>query len=491
MKVLLIQPNSAEEVNKEYLSLQYPVNLGYIAAVLRKNGDEVRMVDFNTINRKKLPEIVAEFGPELAGITAMTSSINNAKSIISEIKKINKNIITVLGGVHASALPLETMKNIKALDYLVFGEGEMTMAELSGNISIGKGNESVNGLVWRSNGRIIKNSPRALIEDLNTIPFPARDLLPMELYAKHHVSRGFSRAELKIVEIITSRGCPNRCIFCAGHINYGNKLRFRSFENIAAEIAECIKKYGTNHISIEDDTFTINRELVGKLCGFLSEKKMTWNCNARVNTVDYEMLKLMAASGCRKISFGVESGNPEILKKIKKGITIPAVIKAVSDAKKAGVRFVECTFMIGSHVDETPETVNDTIKLIYELMPDFIAVSIMCPYPGTEIYDIMKEKGCLNENPDWSQFSFFGDLKRYKKLPHLSLAQMSALQHKILKEYYGSPKYIISQLRQMRTFNEMKYFGRLGILFVKEMAFKKMPAVDSHLDAHAKPPLQE
>jgi len=443
MKILLIQPSGTEEVSKEYVSLQYPINLGYIAAALIKNNHEVKMIDFNIINQKKLHYFISKYHPDLIGLTTMTSSIYNVKGIISKIKRINKKIITVLGGIHASALPIQTMKEIKDLDYLVLGEGERTIVDLIKHITSKKRLDNVEGIVFRKKGKIIKNRPRALIENIDTIPFPARDLLPMESYSKRHVSKGFSRKDMKIIEIITSRGCPNNCIFCASRINYGSRLRFRSYENIVNEIKECIEKYGITHISIEDDTFTINKNLVMKLCQFFNNKNLTWNCNTRVNTVDYDLLKIMAKSGCKKISFGVESGNAKILKKIKKGITLPQVIKAVKNAKKAGIRHVECTFMIGSHIDETLDQVYATFKLIYKLMPDIIMVSIMCPYPGTEIYKMMVDKKYLEKNPDWSQFSFYGDLKRYKRITHLTSKQMFRLQHKILKEYYSSPKYIL------------------------------------------------
>ena len=473
MKILLIQPNCAEEVDKEYVSLQYPINLGYIAAVLQKQGHKVNMIDFNVMDRKKLGFFISKFKPELIGLTALTSSIHHAKEIICEIKKINKKIITVLGGIHASALPIKTMKEIKDLDYLVFGEGEKTIVELVEKRSNKKSIESVRGVLFRKKRKIIKNKPRELIKNLDSIPFPIRNLLPMKLYEKQHVSRGFSRKRKKIMEIMTSRGCPNRCIFCAGHINYGFSVRFRNYKNIIEEINEAIKKFKITHISIEDDTFTLNKELVKRLCNFFKKKNLTWNCNARVNTVDYELLKKMAKSGCKKIVFGVESGNPEILQKIKKGITVQQVIKSVKEAKKAKIRYVECDFMIGAHIDETLETVNDTNKLIHTLMPDFLSVSIMCPFPGTEIYKLMVENNYLSKKPDWSQFSFFGDLKRYERIKYLTSKQMVELQHKILKKYYSSLKYIFFQLIQIRSLDEIKYFAKLAVSFLQEFILKK------------------
>ena len=173
----------------------------------------------------------------------------------------------------------------------------------------------------------------------------------------------------------------------------------------------------------------------------------------------------MKRSGCKKIAFGIESGNPETLKKTKKGITIEQAIRAVKEAKRAGIRYVECDFLIGSHVDETLENVQDSIRLINKLKPDFLAVSIMCPYPGTEIYRLMIEMGYLPENPDWSQFSHFGHLKRYERLTHLSSDMMHELQQDIIRRYYSSPKYILSQMYQMRSFAEVRYFFRMGLSF--------------------------
>ncbi len=449
--------------------MQYPINLGYLASSLIRAGHEVRMLDFNVIPVAELGNTMAEYNPELVGLTAMTSAIGNAGKIIRQIKAISGAQV-VIGGVHASALPVETMESIPELDFLVFGEGEVTLVELAEIVERKSSAEGVAGVVYQDGGRIVKNMPRPLIEDLNTLPFPARHLLPMQLYVSHHVSRGFSRSSLRIMELMTSRGCPNKCIFCAGHHNYGNRLRFRDYENIAAEIEECRAKYGITHISIEDDTFTINRNLVVKLCRFLHERRISWNCNTRVNTVDYELLKLMAWSGCKKVVFGVESGSPEMLIKCKKAITVDDAITAVRDAKRAGIRYVECDFLLGCHPDETLEDINQTIALIHKLRPDFLAVAVMAPYPGTEINRIMREKGLLGENPDWSQFSHYGDLNRYERLVNLTSRQLVDLQRKILKDYYSSPRYILSQALQTRTLSEVKFFAKMAWLFLKEFA---------------------
>jgi len=474
MRILLIQPGGTIFTNNNFTSLQFPLSLGYIASVLINAHHNVKMLDLNVMDTQELGILIKQSHPEVVGLTAFSSSIFNAKKIIDEVKEYDENIITILGGVHASALPMETMEEIKNLDFLVFGEGEVTVVQLLDYLTNNSDLKEVEGIVFRNKDSIIMNNPRALIEDLDTIPFPVRHLLPFELYSHgRHVTRGLPRENYRTIELITSRGCPNKCIFCASHINYGQKVRFRSFQNIATEIDENIKRYGITHVDFEDDTFTINKLLVKRLCVFLKKRKLTWNCLTRINNVDYNLLKFMADSGCIKVSFGVESGNPEILKKIKKGITIPQIIKSVKDAKKAGIHYVECFFIIGVHPDESLEQIKDTVKLISKLQPDSLTLSIMSPYPGTEIFEMMKQRGYISEKPDWSQFSVFGNLNRYKRLRYLSPTQLYQLQRKILRNYYLSPKYLFSQIVKLRKFSEIKYFMAMTKLFLQQIVFGK------------------
>ena len=272
---------------------------------------------------------------------------------------------------------------------------------------------------------------------------------------------------------MTSRGCPNRCIFCAGHINYGVSLRFRGFDNIAREIEDCVRRYGINHISIEDDTFTLKRELVETLCDFFKSRKLTWNCNSRVNTITPELLKKMADSGCKKISFGVESGSPRILELVKKGITCEQIRSAFKMAKAAGIKYVEGTFILGSHIDEKIEDIEMTKKLILELMPDFAMLSVMCPFPGTEIYDDMRREDLLPVKPDWERFSFFIEGVKYERLRHLTHAELNKIQKDFIREYFVSPKYIWSQVKKFRSFADFGYFANLGIAYFKKFFLGK------------------
>lgn len=472
MKILLIQPRGTEDTRAEYVSTQFPINLGFIAAVLRNDGHEIRLLDLNVCDID-LKKYLADFSPQAVGITAMTPAVMSAGEAAKTVKASDPEIITILGGVHASALPYETMAEFPAIDILVFGEGEETAVELARAIENKKELSGILGIIFRQNGGLVKTAPRALIKNLDSVPFPARDLIDMSLYKKSHVSRGFSRRYLNIAEIMTSRGCPNRCIFCAGHINYGTSLRFRSFESIAAEIKEVMERYGVNHIDIEDDTFTLNRALVEKLCGFFKENKLTWNCNSRVNTVTRELIKKMADCGCQKISFGVESGSPRILGLIKKGITIPQIQQAFAWAKQSGIKYIEGTFILGCHIEETRDDIEMTKNLIWELMPDFAMLSVMCPFPGTEVYDDMKREGLLPEHPNWADFSFFISREKYKRLKYLTHAELNKIQKDFIKQYFISPKYIWSQIKKIKSWSEAGYFINLGMAYFKKILLEK------------------
>lgn len=473
--VLLINPQATEIIDKEYISTELPNNLLCIASVLEQEGAEVKLIDFCVKKFKKEEFIyfLKRFCPNIIGFTSMTPSIDSVKQIARIIKgEYDKKALVILGGAHVTAIPERTLRDIPEIDIGVIGEGEETTREIYSLHIQNKPFKNVNGIAYRNENRINVNPKRELIMNLDAIPFPARHLVNIEDYKKSHVDRGISRKQARVMEIMTSRGCPNRCIFCAGHINYGCKVRFRSFDNIISEIEFLIKRYKINHLYIEDDTFTLNRELVKKLCSYFKKKRLSWNCNSRVDTVDFKTIKMMKDSGCLKISFGVESGSQRILKLIKKNISLKQIKEAFKNANKAGIRYVEGTFMLGSHPDERKEDIDITLKLIRELMPDFVSLSVMSPYPGTEVYNIMINEKLLSGDERWSDFVFIDKLP-YKKLNHFSSSQLLKIQENFLKRYYSSPKYIIKQIIKIRRFGELIYFMNLGFAFFSRFILNK------------------
>jgi len=476
LRVLLLQPPRPEAVDKEYLATQIPINLCYLAAVLEKAQAEVRIIDYfvDDYTAELLTNELRDFRPDIVGIGSFTSSIKYVEPIARTVKLFNPRIVTLLGGVHLSALPQQTMPDVPSIDLGVVGEGEETLKEIYLAIKNGLPLCDIDGICYREDGRTVLTPRRALIENLDDIPFPARHLVPLEKYKRAHVSRGFSRKYLNIMELFTSRGCPNKCIFCAGHVNYGFKLRYRSFENIRAEILLLREQYGIDHITFDDDTLTINRDLVVQVSSLLKEYNITFDCNARVNTVDYELLKHMKNCGCKKVSFGVESGSPRMLKLLKKGITVEQVKHAFRMAKKAGIKYIEGTFMMGGHPDETLEDVEMTRKLMFELMPDFISMSIIIPFPGTETCNLMVQRGLLSEKPDWANYTFNVHKKLpFERLTYLTASQLIALQAHIIKSYYMNPVYLLRKVLGIRSLRDLAYFVKLGRQFFSLFMLKK------------------
>jgi radical SAM superfamily enzyme YgiQ (UPF0313 family) len=397
----------------------------------------------------------------------MTHSILTGAKLAEFVKQANSSIVTVVGGAHLTAIPERTLEEFPSFDIGVVGEGELTILELCERIRDNLAIDGIKGICHRKNGRIVVEPRRELIKDLDEIPFPARQLVDYRLYKRSHASRGFSRKSINIVEIMTSRGCPNQCTFCAGHLAYGFNVRFRSAENILGEVKECIEKYGITHVSIEDDSFTLKKELVHELCEGFKQLNLTWNCNTRVNYVDKDMLKAMADSGCQKIQFGIESGSPRILKLIRKNIDLEHAKKIVGICREVGIPLVEAAFIIGSHPSETIEDVKMTERVIRDLDPDFIMVAVLCPFPGTEIYREMREKGFL-KNEDWSTFILFGEKPSYST-EYFTAEQLVAMQKRILKRFYLRPSYVFNRLRRVRNLGELSYWFGVGVDFMKKV----------------------
>jgi radical SAM superfamily enzyme YgiQ (UPF0313 family) len=466
-EVILIQPPQPKSLRKEYISVQVPVNLGYIASSLVSEGARVTIKDF-VVERYQRDSFLAEIRrrqPLFVGFTSMTSSLPFVHFISRHIKTLNAGIMTVLGGVHASALPLKTLLELSHIDFIVVGEGEITIRELYNEMRGTQDYRSVKGIAFRDKvaAEPCMTPRRSLIENLDDVIFPAFELFKTEQYRNAHVSRGFSREQLAIMELLTSRGCPQNCIFCAGHINYGNSVRFRSAENIIKEIETYSRIRRVEHISIEDDVFTLNKALVKELGVYLRHKNITWNCNARVDSVNQDIAFGMVQDNCRKVSFGIESGSDRILRLSKKNITISQIKDAFRAFRKAGIRHIEGNFMLGSHMDETIDDIKMTEDLIFTLQPDFITLTVMCPFPGTEAYAIMEKEGLLPRQKNWLNFNLVTEKLPYKKLHHISSEELLQWRNYLLKKYYTSSAYILRQLFAIRNLKELRYLLRLAM----------------------------
>lgn len=427
MKVLLIDPPFYRFIG--YYNRYFPIGISYLAAVLKNDGHEVLIydadcnenpskMDFARLedsypdylkslkdeNRPILQEIrhtVSSFKPDIVGISVWTTFAASAFKIASICKDLNKDIPVVMGGPHISIKYDEVMKICPDVDFLIRGEGEKSFVELvkalkakaTGLSAISHELSTIQGISYRHNGRIIHNPLGEFIKDLDSIPFPARDLL----LNKH----SYNSEDMGL--LMTSRGCPYNCSYCATSI-WERKTRYRSVNNVIDEIKLVIDKYGTRQFTFKDDSFTVNRKRVIELCDrLIGEKiKINWDCNTRVNLVDEELLKKMKKAGCNSIKVGIEVGSKRILKLIGKGITFEQCRKAAKVFRKVGIHWTGY-FMMGLP-SETKEDVYQTLKFMKELRPDYASISVYEPFPGTELFEMGIEKSLVQDKRTLTDF---------------------------------------------------------------------------------------
>jgi len=455
------------------VSIQYPINIGYLVSYLKKHNISCTVRDFEVeqFSEDEFLKSVANNKPSIIGFSCMTPHITHAAKLAELVKSRFPEILTVAGGVHPTAIPEQTLDEFPHFDVVVRGEGEQTLLELYRNWTNSRDIETVPGIAFR-NGSIIKlTSDRPMFEDLDQLPFPERDIVDIAYYKKSHVSRGFSRKVMNIAEVICSRGCPYNCIFCASKVSHSRRVRFRSDGNIIKEMETLIKEYKISHFSFLDDTFTIKMEILKPICDYMRSQKVTFDCFTRVNDIDEEKISVMVASGCKKISFGIESGSPKVLKLLKKGITIEHVERVFDIVRKAKLPIIEATFMIGCHPDETLEDIEMTRNLIFKLKPDIMGLFITIPYPGTELNRILKQRGLLLKE-NWDEFTLFFSNPSWE-LGEIPIDKLQEILKSIYRDYYLTPSYMLKTLSKIRSFKELKYFSGLGISFIKSLFQKE------------------
>jgi radical SAM superfamily enzyme YgiQ (UPF0313 family) len=389
MKVALIAPPYPLEETPTA-----PLGLCYVAAAFERAGAEVIILDY--IVRKYTPEKLfselSAFNPDVIGITSVTMNFIQATSIIQTAKKGFPEAITIMGGPHVSFDYEDTLKKYPEIDLIVIGEGEQTIAELVPSIKNKDAWGQINGLAYIENENLVVTPHRELIKNLDSLPFPSRNLLPMSRY----LAMGFP------ISIITSRGCPNKCIFCQGHRMVGHKIRSRNPKIVVDEI-ENLLSYGFERVNFSDDFFTSNARRVREICSEINNRGMSfnWTVFARADSVDFELLTIMRETGCDTIFFGIESGNQEMLDRIKKKLKLDRVRKAVADSKAAGM-IVFGSFIAGLP-GETMETLMESDRFAKEL--DIIyGYHLLAPFPGTEVKEEIDKFDLKLLSNDWSDF---------------------------------------------------------------------------------------
>ena len=439
--LLVIPPESSIKDDKQTESKWPRIGIAYLAAYLRKNEIRVKILDCKSLdlNHQDVAVKIREYNPDIIGLGPFTEEINEARKVCQTAKSINPNVITIFGGPHASALPQRTLEEFSELDLVVCGEGERTLTEIAN----GKDLSMIRGIAYRVYSQIIVNQPAELIKDLDSLPFPAWDLFPLDSYRGRlsmHLREKIKKPILEL-PILSARGCPFNCIFC--YKAYPG-LRNRNPINIIDEIEYNMKEYKATEFFFVEGTFAANREQGIKICDEIINrglnKKIKWMVETRVNVVTEELLEKMKQAGCKQVDFGVESGDEQILANTKKGITINQVKKAVKLAKQAGLK-VGCYFVIG-HPFETEKTIKKTYRLARELDPDLMNVGIMIPYPGTEVRRMAEaEEGNYHlVCEDWSEYTKQrgGPLE----LTNIPLKNLQKIQSREYLRYYIRPSKI-------------------------------------------------
>lgn len=397
-----------------------PLNLTYLSAYLKKYGKykyEIKMVDINC-SEDPIEEIIS-FSPHIVGMTSLSSHIVEIYNMSNEIRRLNKDILQIFGGAHATVSPEEPLRKA-SFDITVIGEGEVTFAELVDSyIENGKRMDknslsSIQGIAFKYGNDIKVNPPRPIISDIDTIPSPDRELLNNDFYNKRYfIYRGMSTNG--VATIAASRGCPFNCIFCCVNFVAKSKVRFHSAKYVVGEIEELVSKYMAKWLFFTDDTFLVNKEKTMELCESIIRKglnkKVKWEVQIRSNLVkekDLPLLQLMKHAGCEQIDYGFESGNPRVLTLIKgKGITVEDHQRAIDITNEAGIK-VMGTFILGTPT-ETYEEMLDTRAFViknYEKIHRF-QVGCMIPYPGTPVYELCIEKGLISDD-------YYGEQKKEK-----------------------------------------------------------------------------
>ncbi|WP_321493738.1 B12-binding domain-containing radical SAM protein [uncultured Desulfobacter sp.] len=371
-----------------------PLGICYVAAACIRAGADVAIFDY--IVRRYSPENLARdierFEPDVLGITAVTMNYKKAAQILVQAKKIKPSLVTLFGGPHVSFDVENTLMDYPATDLVVIGEAEKTLEELVPVLTRKELWPTIPGIAFLRNGNVIRTPPRPFIQDLDTLPMPARHLLPLSRYQ----ALGYP------VSIITSRGCPNKCIFCLGRKMVGFKVRHRSVQKVVDEI-ETILNYGMTFINIADDLFTSSRTRVFEFCEEVKKRKLcfSWSVFARVNTVDVEILEAMKEAGCHAVSFGIESGNSQMLARVRKGITLDQARAAASACKQSGI-IAHGSFLAGLP-GESRESLNDSKKFSQELNILY-GYHFLAPFPGTTIRENVHAYDLEILSNDWDLY---------------------------------------------------------------------------------------
>jgi radical SAM superfamily enzyme YgiQ (UPF0313 family) len=451
LRCLLIIPAWApEEIfsSKTYHSqLNYwqPLGTLYVASSMIEAGHEVSFLNGAFLKHEEILSEVQRVKPEFVGLYSTAFGWNKALRTAKDIKNIDKGIFIAVGGPYPIAMKEKCLTD--SIDAVVTGEGEITVVEMLDRLKEGRGLEGVKGVAYRLDGNIYVNPPRPLIDDLDSIPFPKRELLgDSNLYLPPPAT--YKRKPVAVM--ITSRGCNRQCIFCFQMDKTRRSgIRFRSIDNVLKEIELCLKQ-GYREIKFLDDTFAANYQRAMDIASEIKRRGLdfTWFASACVNQVDKPLLRAFKEAGCWAVLFGVESGVQKNLNTIRKGITLEQVRKAVRAAKEVGLK-VSTPFMFGIPGETFKEGL-ETIEFAIELDPDFANFHAITPFPGSYLYDNIEKYGTLS--PELSDYTYQGAAF----IPFtMTKEEIQELRRLAFKRFYSRPSFILKKLLGIRSASDL------------------------------------
>ncbi len=452
MKILLIQPPPRKIATEDIIVP--PLGIAYLAAVLEKKSHSVSIIDAfaEGLDISSLEDRIKEITPDLIGITGMTPVIDNAFRTARVCRRYAKYV--VIGGPHVSVMGEKIFEQSPDIDYAMQGEGEISFLSLINAIEENEDIKDVPGLITRD----FENPPAKFIDDLDSLPFPARHLLPNEKY-RYILSRG------RVTTMFTSRGCPYHCVFCDKAV-FGSRWRGRSASNVLDEIEHVIKDFRINTMVFYDDLFTLKKERVKEICQGILERglEIEWKCEGRVNIVDEETLRLMKKAGCSMIAYGAESGNQKGLDYLNKGTNVEQIRSAFELTRKAGIKPM-AYFILGIPV-ETYEDELRTTEFAKEIKPAYAQFSILSPTPGTKLYNDAIEMGWYREVD--AQNPMDKDIKRPAIInENWDEDRLNKILREAHRRFYLSPWYIWERLKEISNLKEFIKNARAGLKLVR------------------------
>ncbi len=438
-----------------------PNDLGYIASNLEAIGIKPMIRDYPTegASQGSVYDDIKSFNPHAILISSTTPTFLKDMEFLKKVKEILPGIITIAKGSCFYAFSLSELRNsiYGYLDIAIYGEAEFIINDIIRSLNEGAPLEDVRGLILNlGTDKVVRTAAPDFREDLDVLPFPKRSLIKNELYKNPVTGK-------PMATIIVSRGCPAQCIFCLTPLISGRKLRKRPVDNVIDELKDCVNNYGIRDFFFRADTFTMDKGYVKRLCEGIKTDRLdiAWVANSRTDTIDEELLEMMKDAGCWLMAFGIESGNDEIQRKIKKGATSEEARRAIALCRKAGIKTLGF-FMIGFPW-ETEDALSDTYNLMRELDCDFIEVHIAMPFEGTELNTICKELGLIKELP--IGYNYFSNPYIGGTL-YLTREQLVEFRKKMIRSHYLRLSYIYRTLRNCRSIKECFNYFRYGLRLV-------------------------